>query len=187
MSSCLRALEFVRVQWVRLVTLSNEFTNNHTHSSCMFGWCENVFYIVRKWERVYMCTENPGISVESLSPCHFLSSLRNQQWHIVPVSVSSMIICEDNISNLVRSSLFGLSVTDRFDTMMPGVPGYTQTLLPRSLPPTHTTYTHRERERRNTPPPSITHTYKRETDITWERVCVCVCEMYRLGCINTHV
>ena len=45
-----------------------------------------------------------------------------------------MSIREAAISNLVRFFLFGRVVTDRFDTVidtaMPGVPGYTLTLLP---------------------------------------------------------
>jgi hypothetical protein len=65
---------------------------------------------------------------------------------------------EDEISNLVRSFLFGGSVTDRFDTMMSKVLGYTQTLLPRSLPPTHTS-----QEREGIPPLSRSH--KGETDV----------------------
>jgi hypothetical protein len=59
------------------------------------------------------------------------------------------------------------------DTTMPGVPGYTQTLLPRSLPPTHTTYTHRERERET--PPSLDHTHIQTRDRHKLRTCVCLC------------
>ena len=192
-------------------------TQNHTHSSCVFGGCERVFWILWQSECVYTWAREILVSVSSLSlPVTFspLSEIRNfmdsswlyrngtldrglvtsprawtcdflpPSWSVSYVisllCVSSMSICEAAISNLVRSFLFGRSVIDRFDTvidnMMPGVPGYTQTLLPRSLPPTHTTYTHRERER-EPPPLSITHTYKRETDINWESVCICVCDV----------
>ena len=80
-----------------------------------------------------------------------------------------MIICEAAISNLeaLEILLFGCSVTDRFDTTMPGVPGKDTLKLSSPVlyhPPTQRT-THLSLERGNPPPLSITHTYKRETDI----------------------
>jgi hypothetical protein len=63
--------------------LSND-SHSHTHILLGVCWCENVFDRVKKGARVYMCTQNPGISVISLSLFLGLSpallSLRNQSY-----------------------------------------------------------------------------------------------------------
>jgi hypothetical protein len=146
------------------------------HSPSVFVWCGSVFDSVRKGARVYICTaQNPGIcnriSGESLSVSLGLSvalfSLRNQNYPWIVSECVSMSICESALSNLSRSFSFGRSATDRFDTMMPGVAGYTQTLLPPSL-----SHTHRERE--GTPLLSRSHTVIQTSEKHTQRTCVSV-------------
>ena len=132
-----------------------------------------------------MCTCARKILVSM--PCFSLSvsfsSLRNYicPWIVeLPMDCSkcvSMSICDAEIPNLSRHD-FRRNATDRFDTMMSGVPGHTHILFPPSLSPTHSYfYTSRE----GNPPPFLDHTnvQTRERHKLRTCVCLCVCDVCR--------
>jgi hypothetical protein len=76
-------LKLTRSAAARLVS-NNTLTHTQTHFPSVFVWCESVFDSVRKGACVYMCTQNPSISVECVSLSLGLSlallSLRNQNY-----------------------------------------------------------------------------------------------------------
>ena len=131
-------------------------------------------WIVIKYEKsecVYTCAWKILVAVSSrrLSLSVLSLSQKSEFPCIVPECVH-MSICEAAISNFARSFSFGHGLTDRFDTMMPGVPGYTsytQILLPSSLPPDHScVQMHTSRERGNPPHCSLSrsHTYTNQRE-----------------------